>query len=105
MERARLNKEAVNALVSAYGQRKEEFNGVVNNLKLAMYDLTGTWTGEAANAFRGKADDLFANLLTIQNDVENACNKLKLAMGIYEAAEAGIEAAINALERGAADYV
>ncbi len=101
----RMNVEAVQAAMSNYDARKNEFQTVVNTIKTTLFDLEGTWTGAAEKAYEGQARQLLQNMGTILNALDGAKGKLQVAINAYEAVEAAQKGAIDALDAGKSDYV
>lgn len=101
----RMNVEAVQAAMSNYDARKNEFQDVVNTIKTTLFDLEGTWTGAAEQAYENQARQLLQNMNTILNAIEGAKGKLQVAINAYEAVESAQKAAIDAVDPGKSDYV
>lgn len=101
----RFSTEAVQSAIQNFNQRQDEFNNVFNSLKACAFDLTGTWTGAASQAFEDKVRELTETLSTIENSMEGAIGKLNKAIEAYESTESERESLAKALEVGQADYV
>lgn len=102
---ARISVEAVQAAISNYGQRKSDFQNVVNAIKSAFFDLEDTWKGVAEQTYEAQLRDLLKNLETIFTSIDGAIGKLQLAVQAYEETENTNVSAINAVDAGQGDYV
>ena len=102
---ARLNESEVQAAISNFDTRKNEFQDVVNAIKNIMFDLEGTWTGAAEQAYEGQVRELLKNLQTILVSMDGAKSKLQLAITSYSEMENENVQAINALDEGQGDYI
>lgn len=95
---ARMSPEAVQGVIANYQSRSHEFHDVVEAIKGTMFDLQGTWTGAAEQAFEGQVRALLANLTTVEQSVQGAIGKLQLAIAKYEEVERKNVAGANAVE-------
>ena len=102
---AKMSVEAVQAAITEFDSREHEFNDAVNAIGNTMFNLEGTWTGEAEQAFENRLRELMNNVKTIINSMEGAKAKLQLAISSYEETEATQTSAINAVNEGESDYV
>lgn len=96
--------EEVNAAISNFNQRKNDFEAVFNGIKSTMFDLTGTWTGAASQAFETRTRELIDTLSSIQNSMDGAIQKLQTAINAYENTDNTNKAGIEGLDRGTGDY-
>ena len=62
-----------------------------------MFDLGGTWTGDASNAFETQVRELTARLKTIENSMEGAVGKLQTVINEFSDTEIGNTSGIDAL--------
>ena len=100
-----MNKAEVEATRGQYESQKAEFLSIVNTIKSTLWDLEGTWTGKAEQTYEAQARELLNNLQTIEQSLDGAMEKLNLAIQTYETVEKAQQAAINAVDAGASDYV
>ena len=100
-----MNKAEVEATRGQYESQKAEFLSIVNTIKSTLWDLEGTWTGKAEQTYEAQARELLNNLQTIEQSLDGAMEKLNLAIQTYETVEQAQQAAINAVDAGASDYV
>ena len=100
----RMSVEEVENAINNFEARRHEFEDVTNVIGSTMFDLTGTWTGAAEQAFEGQARQLLNNLKTIMNSMEGAKGKLQTAIAAYEATEEAQSGSINAVNSTPVSY-
>lgn len=104
-DQIRMSPEAVQAAIANFNSREHEFSDVINTIKGTMFDLQGTWTGAAEQAYEGQTRALLQSLQTILQSMEGAAGKLQLAINSYQENESAQQAGINAVDSTPVSYV
>ena len=86
-ENVKVSVEALENAISTFNTKKETFMSTFDKIKLTVFDLGGTWTGDASNAFETQVRVLTAKRATIENSMEGAVSKLQTVITEYERVE------------------
>lgn len=101
----RVSAEELQAAMSNFETRKNDFQEVINGIKSILWDLEGTWTGVAEQAYESQARDLMNNMQVIMQSMDGAKGKMQLVLNSYMELEEDRVGGFNALDEGTPDYV
>lgn len=83
-ENVKVSIEALETAISTFNTKKDTFMGIFDRIKLTVFDLGGTWTGDASNAFESQVRELTAKLATIETSMNGAVGKLQTVISEYQ---------------------
>ena len=83
-ENVKVSIEALENAISTFNTKKETFMSTFDRIKLTVFDLGGTWTGDASNAFEAQVRELTTKLKTIEGSMDGAVGKLQTVITEYQ---------------------
>ncbi|MBQ4089710.1 MAG: WXG100 family type VII secretion target [Clostridia bacterium] len=86
-DNVKVSVEALENAISTFNTKKETFLSTFDKIKLTVFDLGGTWTGDASNAFESQVRELTTKLKTIETSMEGAVSKLQTVITEYQRVE------------------
>lgn len=101
----RLDVAAVEAAIANYESKKMSMENAYLQISNDVRELGASWTGASSQTFQDRFNDLYKNLKSTEERVDEGIKVLKSVIATYEETEANATAGIEGLdEAGSVSY-